>query len=88
MGPENLEEEQDDCFKLALIDENLSKDERNEVMQFYKKYQAIKHVLIEYANLKNMEDENDLKSYTKKKKELLRKIWRLNQEHKISLMSK
>jgi len=35
-----------------------------------------------------MEDDNDLKSYTKKKKELLNKIWSLNQEHKISIMSK
>lgn len=75
-------------FRLALNEDQLLPEERKEVETFYLKQEAIKNVLIEYESLKKMESANDLKKFTLRKKELLKKIWQLNQEHNISLMSK
>lgn len=88
IGPENEQNEDENMFALAIQEDQLLPEEKHEIESFYLKYEAIKSVLVEYESLKNMEKENDLKKFTKRKKELLKKIWQLNQEHKISLMSK
>lgn len=88
LGPENLSEDTNDWFNQAINDHNLTKEDRHQVLSFYNKYISIKNVLVEYSNLKIIQEENDLKSYEKKKIDLLKKIHHLNQEHKISLMSR